>query len=829
MSQNKAETTEGKGLIGINTLVLLAILLAAGFILNLTVGKALSAMGIQPEFIIAAFCLTILLARSTVPQALVIGLVSAAVIQITTSTPGVDFIAEGVAAMLMALLARVPMRPAGKNVTPLVAGFVTTFVSGSIYAVIATLVRGGVLESALVMAPVVLTTAIANCLIVQALYFPLARIVPAEKLEGKTASRRAGTAPAPKPAAAPEATPHATAPSASASCAGTSLIELDGVSFAYAGSNARALDGVDLTVRQGDFLGIIGPSGAGKSTLTAAMSGAIPHHFPGDLYGAVRIEGRDTCDMTLTDISKIVGSVLQDIDAQMVAAEVEDEILYGLENFGVPHDEIPARVDEALATAGIEALRHREIATLSGGQKQKVAVAAILALRPHALVLDEPTAALDPASSRAVYETLRRINREQGVTVVVVEQKVALLSSYCNRVAVVEGGRLALEGTPHEVFSHGAELRAIGVDSPRVARVRNSLVEKGVVPGGRPCLTVDEAVELIAGTVAEKRRGSVGVGAKAVSDNAPGLHLIASSAAVPRRGLPEQGDASRTEAPVASLKDVSFTYPGGGASVQGISFDVLPGEFVAVVGANGAGKTTLTKLLNGLYKPASGSVVLAGLDTRTARASEISAHAATLFQNPDRQICQNTVLDEVAFGLTLHGTDMESARARARAVVDRFDLPADEAPFSLSRGQRQIVALASVIAVEPDVLILDEPTSGLDYRECMTVMQAVEEQRERGCAVIMVCHDMEVASDFADRLIVMAGGRVLADGDARGIFSDEALMQAASVEPPQAMLLSSELARHVDPAYRGLSEVSDIVDVTARLCRAADSATESEE
>ncbi len=176
----------------------------------------------------------------------------------------------------------------------------------------------------------------------------------------------------------------------------------------------------------GEFVGVIGPSGAGKSTLAAALSGAIPHHYRGELYGAVYVDGKDTCDVTLTDISQVVGSVLQDIDAQMVASVVEDELLFGLENFGMPHDQIEARLSGALETVGIADLRDREIATLSGGQKQKVAIAAILAMRPRVLVLDEPTAALDPASSRLVFDTLCTV-REQGITVIVIEQKVALL------------------------------------------------------------------------------------------------------------------------------------------------------------------------------------------------------------------------------------------------------------------------------------------------------------------------------------------------------------------------------------------------------------------
>ena len=230
------------------------------------------------------------------------------------------------------------------------------------------------------------------------------------------------------------------------------IIELRDVSFSYGEGARAALDHVSLSISEGDFVGVIGPSGAGKSTLAAVMSGAIPHHFTGQLYGATLIDGKDTCEVTLTDISRIVGSVLQDIDAQMVASVVEDEMLFGLENFGVPHDQIEERISQTLATVGISDLREREIATLSGGQKQKVAIAAILALAPRVLVLDEPTAALDPASSTLVFETLRKVNELAGITIVVIEQKVALLSKYCDRVLVMDQGRMIEEGTPDEVI-----------------------------------------------------------------------------------------------------------------------------------------------------------------------------------------------------------------------------------------------------------------------------------------------------------------------------------------------------------------------------------------
>lgn len=587
------------------------------------------------------------------------------------------------------------------------------------------------------------------------------------------------------------------------------IIEMKDVSFSYGASSQAALDHVSLSVREGEFVGVIGPAGSGRSTLAAVLSGAIPHHFHGQLYGATHVQGLDTCEATLTDISSVVGSVLQDIDAQMVASVVEDEMLFGMENFGVPHDQIEQRLVQTLETVGIADLRHREIATLSGGQKQKVAIAAILAMDPRVLVLDEPTAALDPAATQLVYDTLRRINRERGVTVVVMEQKVAMLSEYCDRVMVMDAGKIVFSGAPHEVFAHGEELRRIGCDSPRVTRIYNRLVADGVVSTGSPCLNVSEAEQLIARALGGRETAAAGSAKAAVVSEAA---LPASSPHAPAPRPKAEGAK-----PAVSFEDVCFSYPGGGASVQNLELAVYPGELVGVVGQNGAGKTTLTKLLNGLLKPSSGVVTVAGLDTREAPVSRIAAHVSTLFQNPDRQICRDTVLDEVAFGLVLTGTPQEEARERAQRVIERFGLPAEEAPFSLSRGQRQKIALASVVVMEPEVIVLDEPTSGLDYRECMTVMETVSEMAERGSAVIMVCHDMEVVSDFAERLVVMAQGRILGRGPTRQVFGEGDLMREASIAPPQVTELSERLARTISPAFAGLSEVDDVVSVVEEM------------
>ena len=581
----------------------------------------------------------------------------------------------------------------------------------------------------------------------------------------------------------------------------SAIIEMECVSFSYgtAADGAYALKDIDLSIEEGAFVGLIGPSGAGKSTLASVITGAIPHHYRGRLFGSTLVAGLDTCEASLTDIAKVVGSVLQDIDAQMVASVVEDELLFGLENFGIDHREIEGRIASALDAVGIANLRHREIATLSGGQKQKVAIAAILAMAPRVIVMDEPTSALDPASARDVFEVLRRAKELTGMTVILIEQTVALLAEYCDRVVVIDQGRIALDGTPTDVFSHGETLRAIGVDTPRTVRISNSLAEAGLAPNDSPALTLDGAESLVAGILA------------------PGL---SESSPIPPCALDDRPDARDTADKRPIIVDVAgaaYSYGTGQAGIEGINLTVRAGEILAVVGQNGAGKTTFTKLLNGLIKPSAGVVRIAGLDTRTTPVSVLASHAATLFQNPDRQLCRNTVVEEISFGLELQGAPADAARERARHVAATFGLPENASPFNLSRGQRQMVALASVVALEPELIILDEPTSGLDYRECMTVMETVRQRALDGTAVVMVCHDMEVVSDFADTLAVMAEGRLIEVGPCREVFANDALLAHARIAAPCVPALGKRLAARFHPSFARITEVTDLVALVKEL------------
>lgn len=581
----------------------------------------------------------------------------------------------------------------------------------------------------------------------------------------------------------------------------SAIIEMECVSFSYgtAADGAYALKDIDLSVEEGAFVGLIGPSGAGKSTLASAITGAIPHHYRGRLFGSTLVAGLDTCEASLTDIAKVVGSVLQDIDAQMVASVVEDELLFGLENFGIDHREIEGRIASALDAVGIADLRHREIATLSGGQKQKVAIAAILAMTPRVIVMDEPTSALDPASARDVFEVLRRAKELTGMTVILIEQTVALLAEYCDRVVVIDQGRIALDGTPTDVFSHGENLRAIGVDTPRTVRISNSLAEAGLAPNDSPALTLDGAESLVAGILAPGLSESSPIVPCALGDG------------------PDARNAADERPIIVDVAGAAYSYGTGQAGIEGINLTVRAGEILAVVGQNGAGKTTFTKLLNGLIKPSAGVVRIAGLDTRTTPVSALASHAATLFQNPDRQLCRNTVVEEISFGLELQGAPADAARERARHVAATFGLPENASPFNLSRGQRQMVALASVVALEPELIILDEPTSGLDYRECMTVMETVRQRALDGAAVVMVCHDMEVVSDFADTLAVMTEGRLIEVGPSREVFANDALLAHARIAAPCVPALGKRLAARFHPSFAHITEVADLVALVKEL------------
>ena len=495
------------------------------------------------------------------------------------------------------------------------------------------------------------------------------------------------------------------------------MISFENFSFSYIDAKESALKNINFQIEDGDFLGIIGSSGAGKTTLSCAINGIIPHHYKGDYYGKVLVDKNDVFETEACNLSKIIGSVFQDIDSQMTCASVEDEILFGLENFDFEKEEIKKRVNWVLAELGIENLRERDISSLSGGQKQKVAIASILALRPKYLVLDEPTGELDPAASRNIFRILKELNQKYSLTIIVIEQKIRLLCEFAKHLAVLEKGNLKFFGTVKEVLKKRNELTDLGLNHERVGKVLDALAD------GK---SAEEIIEIEQNAYSKK----------------------------------ENFNNSTEE--ILKLQKVSFGYDEN-LLINSTNFSVYKGDFLALAGENGSGKSTLSKLMGGILKPKTGEVFINGLNSKKTKNSVLAKHIGFLFQNPDRQLCCYTIKDEIAFGLK--ALKLPNIEERTEEILKRFGFDAELPPFSLSRGQRQQLALASIIAVQPSIMILDEPTTGLDYKECFELMNAIKELNEKGTSVIMVCHDMEIVQDYAKRMVIVGSGKILADGN----------------------------------------------------------------
>ena len=497
------------------------------------------------------------------------------------------------------------------------------------------------------------------------------------------------------------------------------------VRFSYK-AGEEVLHGVSLSVPQGTFTALVGPSGSGKSTLTYALNGIVPHCYPGDFYGSVVVDGLDTCETALTDLSRVVGSVCQDVDSQFVTSVVEDEILYGLENFGVPRGQIEDRVAQALADMGIPDLRDRVISSLSGGQKQKVAIASILAMRPKVLVLDEPTAQLDPVSAGAFFQMLRRINQELGVTVILSEHRLEQLYATVDQVVVLADGKLHANGNPEQVARQLKEGK-----SDLLPMLPAPVQISSAVTGGAACPMTVRAGRLWLEQWAEGR-------------TVPPVKM---------RKTPE----SENNEPVLELKDVWYRYDKDGQDVlRGVTFTVTQGSFCALTGGNGSGKSTLLKSICGLCKPYRGWVKVQGKKLGKYGKGELfQQRLALLPQNPKQLFVGKTVEEDL---LELGTPAQAQAMAQSMGITDLLS----RHPYDLSGGELQKAALAKVLLLQPKILLLDEPTKGLDafYKEQLA--QLLLRFQAEGGTILMVSHDVEFSARFATHAALFFDGDVTA-------------------------------------------------------------------
>jgi energy-coupling factor transporter ATP-binding protein EcfA2 len=541
-------------------------------------------------------------------------------------------------------------------------------------------------------------------------------------------------------------------------------IKIDNLKYTYRLSDKPALAGVDLAIKPAEFVVILGPSGAGKSTLCYTFNGLVPKFLRGELTGSVTLFGRSSSDQQVNALSEQVGLVFQDFESQLFSTNVELEVAFAPENFGVERAEIARRVQECLATVGLTGLERREPATLSGGQKQRLAIASVLSLQPSMIVMDEPTTDLDPLGKEGVFAVSRRL-RAQGLTMVIAEHETEE-AAVADRVVVLNEGRVVADGPPAEVLIRTDWLEQLGVQPLGAAQLTAHL-------GLPPALSVETATESLAGAGYRVDPGA-----------------LASL---------ERADAQRTAAatpePVIEVRALQHRYPNGLVALHGADLVINRGEFVAMVGQNGSGKTTLIKHFNGLLMPSAGQVLVNGQPSAGQTVLELGRTVGYVFQNPDHQIFAETVFDEVAFGPRNHGASPDAVKLHVTEALAAVGLEGRETedPFSLTKGERQRVAVASILATRPQVIILDEPTTGLDYKEQRNMMDLVRRLNEAGHTVICVTHTMWVVAEYAHRTVVVKDGRIWMDGPTRQVMAREAELTQASLKPPQLVRISNRL------------------------------------
>ena len=546
----------------------------------------------------------------------------------------------------------------------------------------------------------------------------------------------------------------------------TTALSIHSLTYRYRGQKKPALDDVSVDVAHGDSLVIMGPTEAGKSTLTATINGLVPHFFKGRIDGVVNVLGRNTSDLTVAQLSEHVGMVFQDFEAQLFSTNVELEVAFGPENLGLPREEIARRIDENLRLVGLTGFKHRSPATLSGGQKQKLAIASILALKPQMLVMDEATTDLDPESKKEIFRIARELCLREDMTLVSVEQEAEEVLNAKN-VLLLKDGRIAGYGPALEMLRRVDLLKEVGVMPPAIPAYFHRM-GSGSLP-----LTIEEGLSAFAA------RGW------RISEEAYTSFVENES----RRGA-GYGET------IIACEDLEYTYPGGVKALNGVNVTIRRKEIVAIIGQNGGGKTTLAKHLNGLLLPGKGRVSVRGLSTTEQTLLELGRTVAYVFQNPDHQIFSETVFDEVAFGLRqrkMRDQEIKEHVEQALAAVGLtgFEL---EDPFSLTKSGRKRVAVASVLALKPDVLILDEPTTGLDYSEQRSMMEMIRNLNEQGCTIIFITHHMWIVAEYAHRVLVLKEGQTLMEGTPREIFAKQGLADAA-LNPPRVTAFSAALGK----------------------------------
>jgi energy-coupling factor transport system ATP-binding protein len=554
----------------------------------------------------------------------------------------------------------------------------------------------------------------------------------------------------------------------------TTPVVVQELSFRYRARSELALDHVSLTLEQGELLLVAGTSGCGKTTLIRCINGLIPRSYKGEWSGSILLNGEDLSGQPLAHVSRVVGTVLQDPERQILGARVSAEVAFGLENLGIPRAEILERVKEALDYLGIVHLRDRETHLLSGGEKQKVALAGVLAMRPNVLLLDEPLASLDPASAQEALTLIRRL-ADEGISILLIEHRVEdALRIRPDRVILMENGQISYDGSTDGMME---------VVDPRQVKLPAPIV------------------------MAHARAGVIDGSSR--PENAPPRPFAPVRAS---RVRASEDREPRVRAGLVTFEDVSFGYGEDGPTVlHNVNLTVHKGDVIALLGPNGAGKTTLIKHAIGLLKPRHGAVQVEGHDSRELSVAQIAHTLGYVFQSPSHMLFAPTVREELAFGPKNLGFARDTIAQNVDHAVETVNLVGleDVPPLGLSFGQQKRVSIAAILAMRSRILVMDEPTAGQDYANYMAFMDAILQMPDFE-AVLFITHDLDLAIVYANRAILMVDGRIAADGPPAEVLAKPDLLRHCRLVttsllelnmhylPQTRRFLSAEALAHVD-------------------------------
>ena len=557
----------------------------------------------------------------------------------------------------------------------------------------------------------------------------------------------------------------------------------------------RAIDEVNLDIQPGQFIAILGHNGSGKSTLAKHMNAILA-----PTEGTMWVDGKDTREEdNIWDVRQTAGMVFQNPDNQIIGTVVEEDVGFGPENLGVPTEEIWERVEQSLQSVGMIEYRHHSPNKLSGGQKQRVAIAGVVAMRPKCIVLDEPTAMLDPNGRKEVLRTVEELRKREKVTVILITHYMEEVIG-ADRVIVMDKGHVVMDGTTREIFSQVELLKKYRLDVPQVTLLAYELKQRGfAIPDG--ILSVDELVVALEGCGMKTAQVKKVLAGGTVRDEAIADQIYGNAMTTV---IQENAAQNREQTPILKLENVSYVYSPDTAyerkALKDINLDIYEGQFIGVIGHTGSGKSTMIQHLNGLIRATSGALYYQGENIYAEKYNlrELRNNVGLVFQYPEHQLFEVDVLSDVCFGPKNQGLSEEECRERALEALQLVGLPEkyyESSPFDLSGGQKRRVAIAGVLAMKPKVLVLDEPTAGLDPKGRDEILDQIAYlQKEGDLTVILVSHSMEDIAKYVDRIVVMNKGSKMYDGTPKEVFAKYRELEKVGLAAPQVTYIMHALA-----------------------------------